>query len=111
MNKIYIFTLTILFSGGLMAQNAKLQKPTLKLSEHKAPATIESVRPSGVTEEFRKAEINNNQERMVVNQTENSGNVQAKSKTIISRSEFENQTERGQEYILAHPELFIVEDK
>jgi hypothetical protein len=68
--------------------------------------TTERTEP-GKTEEFRLVEATNNQERMV--NMESTKKVEGK--TVISKLDFEAQSKRGQEYILAHPELFIVEKK
>lgn len=62
---------------------------------------------TGKTEEFRLVESSNNQERLIIMESAKL----VEGKTVISKLEFDAQSKRGQEYILAHPELYIVEKK
>ena len=42
---------------------------------------------------------------------QNGNNTNSITKTKITKEEWDNQSERGRQYILAHPELYIVEEK
>jgi hypothetical protein len=65
-------------------------------------------REKGVTEDFRKTEMSNNEDRIAKSKVEEK---EIAKKTIITKEQFEMQSDRGREYIQAHPELFTIEQK
>lgn len=100
-----LFSMLVIGSVGYSQSNENSQK-TIKENIPAANQTYtESEREEGKTEEFRLVEATNNQERMLTQETTNT----VQGKTVISKVQFEAQSLRGQEYIKAHTELFIIE--
>ncbi len=107
MKKIYLFLILSLGFGSLCAQNAKIEKK----DDSKEKASSVSI-----TQEKTKVQTTTAAKSAAVSKDENGSNETIKenkkvdSKQVISKDDFEKQSERGKEYILAQPELFSVEE-
>jgi len=60
--------------------------------------------------DLNKKDVTVNKSQTTVTSQTNS-NPSSTTKVKISKEEWANQSERGRQYILAHPELYIVEEK
>lgn len=70
------------------------------------PKQTNESREVGKTEAFRLEET---PAKLEQNQTKISEENKSGEKTVITKEMWENKSERGRQYILAHPELYIVE--
>lgn len=100
------FAAALFFSMNAMAQ----QRQTISRENqpHKLPVKMETQRApreSQVNPQF----LENNKERMVIINPSN-GEVKEPRIQVIKQEEFDRNSLRGKEYILAHPELYVIEN-
>lgn len=102
MKKIYLLLLLSLGIGSLCAQNVKADKK----DDSKVKVASVSKNPQTTV-----------QQTTIVSKAENDATGTVKEykkvdgKTVISKDDFDKQSDRGKEHILAHPELYTVEEK
>jgi hypothetical protein len=111
MKKIYVLVLMSFGIGILSAQNAKINKQ----GESKTKVATSSVNPKETVAQDAALIPNTaiSKDEIISNESNSNGTVTVNKnvdgKVVLTKEDFDKQSDRGKEHILAHPELYTVE--
>lgn len=100
-------TAALFFSMNAMAQQGQIHSREKQTSA--LPVKKETPRAPRETQ-VDPLLLENNKDRMVVINSSN-GEVKEPRIQVIKQADFDRNSQRGKEYILAHPELYVIENK